>query len=175
MKASNMDKLIAKLVNLDQDRVRANTDPAINQRLDAETEHRLRLYAGHDPSVIDQRLQELDREWDIERFLETNASGLILGGLLLGATVSRKWFIIPFAVAGFLLQHAVQGFCPPLGVLRNLGVRTSREIERERYGLKALRGDFDTALAAAKADPDRETAQAKKASSSQTSPRRSAS
>src|SRR5687768_8831644 len=46
MKASNMDKLIAKIVNLEQDRVRANTDPAINQRLDAETEHRLRLYAG---------------------------------------------------------------------------------------------------------------------------------
>lgn len=26
---------------------------------------------------------------------------------------------------------------------RRLGVRTQREIERERYALKALRGDFD--------------------------------
>jgi hypothetical protein len=42
----------------------------------------------------------------------------------------------------FLVQHAVQGWCPPLVVLRRRGVRTRREIEEERYALKALRGDF---------------------------------
>jgi len=46
-------------------------------------------------------------------------------------------------VAAFLFQHAVQGWCPPIPVLRRLGVRTSREIELERIALKALRGDFD--------------------------------
>lgn len=165
-----MDKLLSELLNLDQDRVRANTDPVINQRLDAETEHRIRLYANQDSAVIDQRLQELDREWDIERFLETNASGLMLGGLLLGATVSRKWFIIPFAVAGFLLQHAVQGYCPPVALLRSRGVRTRREIERERYGLKALRGDFDTALHDAKSGAAREPSHPKKDSAHPTAP-----
>ena len=42
----------------------------------------------------------------------------------------------------FLLQHALQGWCPPLPLLRRLGVRTQAEIERERYALKAIRGDF---------------------------------
>ena len=63
-------------------------------------------------------------------------------GLALGATVSRKWFIFPAAVAGFLLQHAVQGWCPPLPVFRRLGVRTQTEIDEERHALKALRGDY---------------------------------
>ena len=46
-------------------------------------------------------------------------------------------------VTAFLFQHAVQGWCPPIAVLRRLGVRTAREIEVERIALKALRGDFD--------------------------------
>jgi hypothetical protein len=43
-----------------------------------------------------------------------------------------------------LLQHAVQGWCPPIPILRRLGFRTADEINRERYALKALRGDFDS-------------------------------
>lgn len=45
-------------------------------------------------------------------------------------------------VGGFLLRHAVQGWCPPLPVFRRLGARTQSEIDHERYALKALRGDF---------------------------------
>jgi hypothetical protein len=45
-------------------------------------------------------------------------------------------------VASFLLQHAVQGWCPPVSIFRRLGVRTMREMDEERYALKALRGDF---------------------------------
>lgn len=45
-------------------------------------------------------------------------------------------------VLGFLFQHAVQGWCPPVSLLRRLGFRTSSEIDAERYALKALRGDF---------------------------------
>jgi hypothetical protein len=36
----------------------------------------------------------------------------------------------------------LQGWCPPLPILRSLGVRTADEINEERYALKALRGDF---------------------------------
>ena len=39
-------------------------------------------------------------------------------------------------------QNPVQGWCPPVPVFRRLGVRTREEIDRERYALKALRGDF---------------------------------
>jgi hypothetical protein len=48
-------------------------------------------------------------------------------------------------VTGFLLQHAIQGWCPPVPILRRLGFRTADEINRERYALKALRGDFKDA------------------------------
>ena len=67
---------------------------------------------------------------------------MALVGLGLGTFVDRRFYLLPAAVAGFLLQHAVQGWCPPLPVFRRLGVRTAYEIEEERYALKALRGDF---------------------------------
>ena len=83
---------------------------------------------------------------DIERILETSAASITLGSFVLGITRSRLWFILPVAVAGFLLNHAVRGWCPPVPLLRAKGFRTRYEIEQERYALKILRGDFDDAL-----------------------------
>jgi hypothetical protein len=128
-----------------EDRVRANTSEEINRQIDLELEQRIRFYATQDRGVISQRIEELDREWDMERTLEANAATASLVGLLLGATVSRKWFVLPGVVAGFLLNHAVRGWCPPIPVFRRMGVRTRIEIEQERYALKILRGDFEPA------------------------------
>lgn len=69
---------------------------------------------------------------------------------MLALMVDRRWLALPVGVAAFLLQHAVQGWCPPVPVFRRLGVRTAGEIDQERYALKALRGDFDD-LASAEA------------------------
>ena len=44
--------------------------------------------------------------------------------------------------AGFLLQHAVQGWCRPVPIFRRLGIRTASEIDAERYALRMIRGDF---------------------------------
>jgi len=101
----------------------------------------IRHFAAN-PAQIRQRLRELDEEWDIERAIEANASSLALAGVALGATGDRRWLLLPALVTGFLLQHAVQGWCPPVPVLRRLGFRTAYEIEEERTALKALRGDF---------------------------------
>lgn len=79
----------------------------------------------------------------MERTLEANAASIALLGLGLGALVSRRFFVLPGVVAGFLLQHAVQGWCPPVPIFRRLGFRTAREIASERYALKVLRGDFN--------------------------------
>jgi hypothetical protein len=84
----------------------------------------------------------LDEEWDIERALEANAASFAFTGTVLAATVDRRWLMLPAVVTAFLLQHAVQGWCPPVPVLRRLGYRTAREIDEERVALKALRGDF---------------------------------
>jgi hypothetical protein len=63
--------------------------------------------------------------------------------IVLGITGRRKWFVLPVLVSSFLLMHAMKGWCPPVPLLRRLGVRTRFEIEQERYALKMLRGDFD--------------------------------
>ncbi len=126
-----------------EDRVRAQTSPELNQKIDAQLERRLRFYATQDEQAISERLEELDREWDIERWLETNAASLSLLGMVLGVTRGKKWFVLPLVVSGFLLQHALQGWCPPVPALRRLGVRTRLEIEQERFALKYLRGDFE--------------------------------
>lgn len=98
-------------------------------------------YHRKHPGEIPRRLRELDEEWDIERALEANAATLAFAGSVLGATVNRKWLFLPMAVTGFLLQHAVQGWCPPLPLLRRLGFRTVREIEAERDALRKIRAD----------------------------------
>lgn len=124
-----------------RDRVPAHTSAEVNQTIENRTIGRLEYYAGN-PAQIESRLQELDEEWDVERTLETNASILSLLGLTMGFMVSRRWFLLPLAVQSFFLQHALQGWCPPLPILRRYGFRTSEEIERERTALKAIRGDF---------------------------------
>ena len=125
------------------DRVRANTSEEINRELDRQLAARVHGYEQKSSGEITSRIDELDREWDMERWLETNASAIAFSGLMLGVTHSKKWLLLPGIVLPFLFQHAVQGWCPPVPVLRRLGVRTREEIDREKYALKVLRGDFE--------------------------------
>lgn len=124
------------------ERVPKHTSDEVNARILTHTQDNVLRVAKQGPRAIDQRLIELDREWDVERTLETNAATAILVGSALGAFVDKRFFALPAVVAGFLLQHALQGWCPPLPLFRRLGVRTAAEIDQERYALKALRGDF---------------------------------
>ena len=123
-------------------RVPDHTADRANEEIRRRTHEDVARIAAAGPEPIDRRLAELDREWDIERTLEANAATVALVGLGLGTFVDRRFYLLPAAVAGFLLQHAVQGWCPPMPVFRRLGIRTASEIDEERYALKALRGDF---------------------------------
>jgi hypothetical protein len=105
----------SQLISPTTDRVQRHTDEDLNGRTTRQTETNVASFAA-DPRLIDRRLEELDREW--------------------------RWYFLPTAVATFLLQHAVQGWCPPVGLFRRLGVRTEREIDEERYALKLMRSDF---------------------------------
>lgn len=138
------------LIKSTLDRVRKNTGPTSNERIRQHTLAKIEEASGAGRDAINQRLKQLDREWDVERCLETGASTLLLASLALGYKVDRKWFFLSGGIAGFLLQHALQGWCPPLPIFRRLGVRTSDEINQERFTLKALRGDFVTAPKALK-------------------------
>lgn len=124
-----------------EERVPAHTAEAINRRIRQRTEDVLAYFAEH-PGEIDHHLERLDREWDIERTLEANAASFSLLGLTLAVNRDSRWLALPVGIAAFLLQHALQGWCPPLPIFRRFGVRTTAEINRERYALKYLRGDF---------------------------------
>ena len=144
-------------------RVERHTDRDVNEDIRRRTLRNIEFLSQR-LDQIERRLDELDREWDMERLLEANAAALSLLGLTLSVTVSRKWLILPMVVAGFLLQHAVQGWCPPVELFRRLGVRTVGEIDQERYALKAIRGDFTgTEAPAAEPRPGPQTARARKA------------
>jgi len=123
-------------------RVESQTPPHVNSQIGDRMRERLDFYAKN-PQLINRRLAELDREWDIERVLEVNASTLItVSSFMAFVTGRRRWAGVSLTVGAFLFQHAVQGWCPPMFVLRRMGIRTVREIDHERYALKALRGDF---------------------------------
>lgn len=131
-------------MNTNGDRVRAHTARYVNDEIDAKMRQRVLRAAGEPATILSRRIEELDEEWDMERWLETNASALAFTGTVLGLLVNKKFFAIPCIVLPFLFQHAVQGWCPPIPILRRRGVRTRREIDKEKYALKALRGDFST-------------------------------
>jgi hypothetical protein len=123
-------------------RVEANTSGHVNERIARETRDRIACYRNASRDTITSRLQELDREWDIERVLQTNAGMAGLTGAVLALTVDRKFALISAFVGAFLVQHALQGWCPPLPLLRRAGVRTAHEINEERIALMKMRGDF---------------------------------
>ena len=125
------------------ERVARHTSNSANARIRYAMFKRVAAYEYANHAAIEERIEVLTREWDIERVLEANAASVALAGMALGALVDRRWFVLPAVVAGFLLQHSVQGWCPPLPLFRKLGVRTAAEIHEEIVALKALRGDFD--------------------------------
>lgn len=134
-------------------RVQQHTSPPLNQQIHEDLEARIAEFRSDDKAaLITRRLSELDREWDVERILQTNFAAVSLVGLTLATQVNKRWFALALGVPAFMLQHALQGWCPPLAVLRRMGFRTAKEINEERFALKALRGDFDATSKSENAD-----------------------
>lgn len=120
------------------ERVPRNTSPEINARIREQTLRNLARYRGASRPAIDRRLEELKQEWDIERAIEANAASIALIGVVLGAFANPWFLLLPAVVCLFLLQHALQGWCPPVPILRRLGFRTQPEIEAERLALRRM-------------------------------------
>ena len=125
------------MLNSSIDRVPRTTPPEINRRIREQTVANLMKYRDAPQEAVERRLEELDREWDIERAIELNAASFALAGFAAGA-FDRRFLVLPVAVCGFLLQHALQGWCPPVSALRRMGFRTQHEIEAERIALNRI-------------------------------------
>lgn len=126
------------------DRVREHTPPRINRRIDQATAADLDRLLSADPDAILRRIDELDREWDIDRavmaLLSVGGSLNLLLSLrrwLSGRKPGRSTALLGIQLA-FLFHHARAGWCPPVAVLRRLGFRTRMEIEEEKRALAAL-------------------------------------
>jgi hypothetical protein len=138
---AEMKSLIDKLPATTR-RVEQNTASEVNGRLRQQMEADVARYEGADNDSISERIAQLEQEWDIERVLEANAATIALVSVILGFTVNKKWFAFTGVVMAFLLQHAVQGWCPPAVPWRHAGIRTQSEIHDEITALRILRGDF---------------------------------
>jgi len=118
-------------------RVQRNTSAKDNAKIQGTIRDHLAYYADH-PREIPAQLRALDAEWDVERALATGSTALTLIGLLLGFFVNPYALALSLVVQLFYLQHAIQGWCPPLPLFRKLGFRTEREIQNERHALTTV-------------------------------------
>jgi hypothetical protein len=115
----------------------------IEDRIREKTEENIAHSALAGGKAIERRLEELDREWDIDQCTALNVGAISFLGTFLGATRSRKWYLLPFLASICLIQQATQRRSPLTQLFRRWGTRTREEIERERFALKVLRGDFE--------------------------------
>ena len=120
------------------ERISQSMSEKVNDRVRVRTQEDIEYYRAHSDE-IDKRLEELDREWPLERILQTNASVLALSGVILGAFQDRRWLILSAVPCAFLLLHGLTGWAPPVEGLRRMGVRTFLEIDEERCALMAMR------------------------------------
>lgn len=121
-----------------EERIQQHTPEDINKKIQNKIQQNIDYYKGRDRREIQERIEELNKEWDTERVLEANASTLVVIGSVLGFFVNKKWNLLPGIVGAFLFQHAIQGWCPPLTVIRQLEVRTASEIIEEKNALEQL-------------------------------------
>lgn len=94
----------------------------------------LDYYRLESEEVINNRIKELDAEWDVERSVQLKASLLALSGLALGASLSKKWLMIPAAICSFFAVNAIQGAAIPVAG----SFRTRKQIAEEQFGLNEL-------------------------------------
>ncbi|HBR31860.1 MAG: DUF2892 domain-containing protein [Eubacteriales bacterium] len=123
-------------------RVKEQTNPCVNNEIRNGAANRITAYKDTTAEILCDKIKTLDDEWDIERILETNAGALVLICSVMGLRRS-KLFLLTGIVGFFLLQHSLFGWCPPLPLLRSLGIRTAEEIYNEKTAMKIARKDFE--------------------------------
>lgn len=120
-------------------KVKLNTDDRINNEIERKTTDNINNYYGKSEKEIDKRIKELNYEWDTERVLELNFASIVLVSSLLGLLGNKKWMALSGITSLFMIQHSLQGWCPPLPIIRRMGIRTAEEITKEKDALRKLK------------------------------------
>lgn len=124
------------------DMIRGRTPAEINKAIDEATLDVLEQYEDASPDEIHARLRELDRTRDVEGWVELTAGVATLCTVPF-AMRSRKLGFLAAIPGAIVLAHALGAVDPLTPLLRMMGVRSKSEIDRERFALKLLRGDFE--------------------------------
>ncbi len=113
------------------DPVRAHSVQRVNELIDARIEENISTYRQASPWDVNDRLNQLEHEWDVERLTMANLGGLAAVGGLLGLLWGRRWFWLSALAGGFIVQQTLRGWSPPASFARRFRVRTREEIDRE--------------------------------------------
>lgn len=105
-------------------------------------EQRLACLADAGVPAINDRLDQLEREWSCGRMTKATVGVLIVVGLLLTATLSVWWLILPAIGGVFLLQYLFMRTAWLGATFREMGFRPGADIDQEKFALRTLRGDF---------------------------------
>lgn len=123
------------------DRIRHMSTERANRAIDAGTRASIARATAGGRQAVEQRLIDLQREWDIDRVLMVNFAALVFAQLL-AARRDRRWLWGPLVQTPFLMMHATLGWCPPSLWFRPLGFRTRFEIQAEREALLQRLGEL---------------------------------
>jgi hypothetical protein len=84
------------------------------------------------------RLRRLERELDLELALQFGVTLLAFIGVVLSVLLARGFLLLTLLGLAILAHHALRGRSPVTPLLARLGLRSSSEIDRERYELAAI-------------------------------------
>jgi hypothetical protein len=102
----------------------------------------VRFYGSLGQQAVAERLQSLEDEPDLETVATLAMAGTGILALVFGLMGSRLWRLLAWMALPLIFAHARGRLAAPGDFLKTLGLRSRKEIQEEKYALKALRGDF---------------------------------
>jgi len=102
----------------------------------------VRFYGSLGSQSLSDRLKALEDEPELEAVATLGLAGAGVLALIFGLLGSRLWRLFAWLVLPIIFAHARGRLEAPGRFLKTLGLRSRKEIEEEKYALKALRGDF---------------------------------
>jgi len=102
----------------------------------------VRFYGSLGSQSLSDRLKALEDEPELETVAILGLAGAGVLALIFGLLGSRMWRLLAWLVLPLIFAHARGRLAAPGQFLKTLGLRSRKEIEEEKYALKALRGDF---------------------------------
>jgi hypothetical protein len=128
-------------------------EAALNETQEAQTQEKdsivdrtfemVKEFAHKGRKKITERIEQIDKELDLERAIHLGFGALaVTGAALCYAKGNKNWLLLSVGAGCLLIADNLTGITGKIPFLKKLGLRLKNEILHERYALKAFRGDF---------------------------------